>query len=132
MTKHVHKLALDHADIVDDLIAAAERMPTPVSLLWIANKAVQHTCEGKAAQAAICWCWCFSCSWCSRLVYTQHIINDLRVRPLPCIEPLTVGLPRQLTDLSRPLGILVEATIPGDDGVFIAEDVGSGRFYLKF
>ena len=55
----VHPLALDHADVADDLIAAAERMPTPVSLLWIANKAVQHTCEGKAAQAAICWCWCF-------------------------------------------------------------------------
>ena len=46
-------------------------------------------------------------------MYTQHIINDLRVRPVPCIEPLTVGLPRQLADLSRPLGILVEATIPG-------------------
>ena len=31
MTKHLQQLALDHADIVDDLIAAAERMPTPVS-----------------------------------------------------------------------------------------------------
>ena len=32
-------------------------------LLWDANKTVQYTCTGKAALAAMCCCWCGSCSW---------------------------------------------------------------------
>ena len=83
-----------------------------VPLLWIANKTVQFTCEGKAALAAICCCWC---CWVLLAAAGLWQLCPAAGRQAPTARCLLLpaDLPRQLTDLSRPLGILVEATIAG-------------------
>ena len=86
-----------------------------VPLLWIANKTVQFTCEGKAALAAICCCWCCWCCWVLLAAAGLWQLCPAAGRQAPTARCLLLpaDLPRQLTDLFRPLGILVEETIAG-------------------